>query len=51
MKNEPKNEQGLSTLCSRIENTAKTYESLGNYPDTADYFEHNVYYAKKIELG
>lgn len=48
MKNEPENEQVLQILGSRTEMVAKAYESLGDYPNAADFFEKYVYYAEKL---
>ncbi len=45
---EPENEQVLQILGSRTENIAKAYESLGDYPHAAEYFEQYVYYAEKL---
>ncbi len=48
MINEPKNEQVLMILGSRTEMVAKAYESLGNYPMSANYFEQYVPYAEAL---
>ena len=48
MQNQPENETVLQIVGSRTEMVAKAYETLGNYPMAANYFERYVYYASAL---